>query len=362
MGFEKTPLTDREQRLRDGMATRLGLTTTPGRASNLAALSAEVAAEVDDAHTHILYQAQQIHSTTAAEENLIIKARNYGLIRKPAQSATGQITFTGTDGATVAAATIIRHGDGREYLTDSEINILNGVGAVNVTASMPGIVGNLALNENLSLINPIAGIQSTATTTAIITGGTDLEEIEAFRTRVLFRQSFPPQAGHGSDYVVWATDVPGVIAAWHSDKEMGLGTVTVRFSSDDAFGGPIPTEALRQAVEDHIESHINPITNQLTGRPGGIDVFVVAPTAKIIDLVFEVLTPADATTLANIATGVNEMLRAKATPGATIYKDWIDEAISQAVGENNHKLTSPADNVVCTINELAIFGTITPPV
>jgi len=91
-------------------------------------------------------------------------------------------------------------------------------------------------------------------------------------------------------------------------------------------------------------------------------VFVVAPTAKIIDLVFEVLTPADATTLANIATGVNEMLRAKATPGATIYKDWIDEAISQAVGENNHKLTSPADNVVCTINELAIFGTITPPV
>ncbi len=361
MPFPKIALATREERLRDGMATRLGLTTTPGRASNIGALSAEVAAEVDDAHTHTEHQAQQMHSATADEDNLPTIARTWGLVRKPAQAAQGQVTFTGTDAVIVPVATTIRHADGREYVTDSEVIVAAGQAVVAITTLVPGNAGNLAITENLSLINPIGSLDGTATVTAEITGGTDLEELEAFRQRVLFRQSFPPQGGHGSDYVVWATEVAGVTAAWMTEKEMGLGTVTVRISADDSLAGPIPTEALRQAVEDHLESHVNPITNQLSGRPAGMEVFVVAPTANIIDLVFETLSPSDATTLANITTSMKEMLREKATPGATIRKDWIDEAISQAVGEDHHKLTSPAVDVVCTINELAILGVITPP-
>ena len=361
MPWSVTPLKDREERLRAGMATGLNLKTTPGRMSNLGVVSAEVAAEVDGTHQHIAYQAKQIHAATADADNLAVKAQAVGLQRNPAVSAQGQVTFTGTDAVTVPAGTIIRYGDGREYTTNADVMIAAGTAVADVAALVPGTAGNLAEGETLALVQTIEGIAGQANVTSEITGGIDLEDLEAFRKRVLFRQQHPAQGGNDADYAVWASAVSGVGAVWVAAKEMGLGTVTVRIAADDSAGSPIPTETLRQSVEDRINGYINPVTNQWEGRPGGMEVYIVAVAGNTLDLVFAELTPNDAATLTAIADSVNAMLIERRKPGGTIRLDWISEAISKATGEDRHKLLSPVADFVCATNEIAVLGVITPP-
>ncbi|MAO56588.1 MAG: hypothetical protein CMM61_12940, partial [Rhodospirillaceae bacterium] len=251
--------------------------------------------------------------------------------------------------------------DGREYATDAEATIAGGAAVVAVTALVAGIAGNLGAGEQLTITQTIEGVEGSAVVTTEIAGGVDLEDLEAFRQRVLFRQRYPAQGGSDPDYIVWASTVPGVAAVWVSPKEMGSGTTTVRIAADESAGGPVPSEALRQAVEDRIEGAINPVTNQWEGRPGTAEVFIVAPTANVIDLVFERLTPNNQATLDAIAESMKAMLRDRRAPAATIRFDWINEAISKATGEDTHKLASPTDDVVCGVNEIAVLGDVTPP-
>jgi hypothetical protein len=51
------------------------------------------------------------------------------------------------------------------------------------------------------------------------------------------------------------------------------------------------------------------------------------------------------------------MLFARAVPGQMIYRSWVDEAISQAVGEDHHTLVF--DNTAMpSPAHLAVLGTI----
>jgi hypothetical protein len=51
------------------------------------------------------------------------------------------------------------------------------------------------------------------------------------------------------------------------------------------------------------------------------------------------------------------MLFVQAAPGQTIYRSWVDEAISNAVGEDHHTLTLD-DLVMPAPGYMAVLGTI----
>lgn len=363
MPWPTEPLADRERRLREGVASQLGFVETPSPTSNVGALTQEVAAEVDDIHQHVAHQARQTFAETADEEHLEAQhGRPLGLLRHAPVAARGPITLTGVDGSILPAATLLRHGDGRNFLTVSEAVIAGGMATVSVVASEAGLVGNVNPGETLILSQSFPGIDAEVTTVEGILGGEDLEPLETYRQRIRFRKAHPPGAGHLADYSAWTMAVPGGIThVWVKEMEMGLGTVTVRFATFDAPGGPIPNEELRQAVQDHLDGHLNPVTGEWQGRPGGMQIYVVTPTARPIDLTFSELLPNDQVTLEAVSASVSAMLRERATPGATIRLDWINEAISRATGEDRHLLAFPTENVVCTVNELATVGVLTPP-
>lgn len=360
MPWPITDLTEREQRIRDGVAGRLNFASVPGRKSRLGALAAEIAAEVDDNHQHIAYQAQQLHAASADEENLEPRhGRRWGLLRHQPQAAAGSVTFTGTNGVELPAGTALRHADGREYRTTDAAVIAGGSAVVGVQAVETGPEGNLAAAETLTLVESLAGVASTATA-GDIEGGSALENLETYRARILFRQAHPPGGGHAADYIVWTMAVPGGIThVWVLERSQGHGTVTVRFAAYDAPDGPIPSEAMRQAVEDYIEGHLSPVTGQWEGRPSGMEVFVVAIVGNPLDLEFSELLPDTPAVRTAIRDSLAEMLRRRAVPGGTIRLDWINEAISKAVGEDRHRLTSPAADFTCTANQLATVGDIT---
>ncbi|WP_085908471.1 baseplate J/gp47 family protein [Kiloniella majae] len=359
MPWDTTPLQTREERLRQGIATNLGLTTTPSRMSNIGALSAEVAAEVDDIHQYISYQADQIFTTTADPENLVKHGSRVGLLPHAATPAVGAVTFTGTSGAVVPKGTELRHGAGQIYLTDEEVVLADGTATVAITAKENGVAGNLPVNEKLSPVSPLVGVSSDILLSSALVEGREKEANEAYRARVLFRQAHPPMGGADADYVVWASMVPGVSHVWVYPREQGLRTVVVRIASYDDANGPIPTDTLREKVLAHLNGHINPVTSQWTGRPAGAEVFVPELIEKPIALDFSLLQPNDSKTLAAINDNMTSMLRQRAQPGGLIRWSWITEAVSKAVGEDYHRLVTPSDDIQCAPNELAVPGPVT---
>ncbi len=81
---------------------------------------------------------------------------------------------------------------------------------LNVESSTGGEIGNLLNDSKLNLINPVAGLSETAIVYSTEIAGTEDEDIEDYRIRVLNRYKRKPQGGSAIDYYNWATEVAGI--------------------------------------------------------------------------------------------------------------------------------------------------------
>lgn len=269
--------------------------------------------------------------------------------RKPAAAATGAVGFTGVTGSVVPAGTVLRTAAGVQVATVADVTLAGGIGSAAAEAVEAGAAGNMIAGTPLSLVSPIAGVQSTALVAAGgLTGGADIEDDEALRARVIDRIQQPPQGGCAYDYVAWALQVEGVTRAWVYPQELGLGTVTVRFVRDDD-ASLIPDAGEVATVQAHIDA-LRPVTAQVT---------VVAPVAVPLDITIAGLVPDTAAVRAAIQAEVTDLLRREAVPGGTILISRLREAISITAGESDHVLTSPTVNITHATGELAVLGTIT---
>jgi uncharacterized phage protein gp47/JayE len=270
--------------------------------------------------------------------------------RKAATFASGSVTATGISGSIIPQATQLTGGisGGVLYETLAQITVGPGPTPVDVRAVDPGIAGNLDQGSSLAFVNAIAGVDG-ATTVVTMGGGVDVESDDELRIRVLERIQQPPMGGAAYDYVAWAKQVPGVTRAW-AFPEQGPGTMTVRFLMDDLYpdddGWPQPADIL--TVDTYIEQK-RPVTVK--------DCYVMAPIKQFLDMTITNLVSGDAATQAAIEQSIRDMLFVKAAPGETIYRSWVEEAISNAVGEDHHNLTF-VDAVMPAPGYMAVLGTI----
>ncbi len=348
MPFSRPTLAQLIERAQTDLETRL-----PGADAGLRNAALNVLARTHSGAVHGLYGfldwiAGQVLPDTAEAEYLERWANIWAITRKPASPAAGSVALAGTSGTVVPAGTVLAAADGREYQTDAEATLAAGAADAQITALIAGQAGNLAAGTALSLVSPIAGLNAQATVGAGgLVGGADAETDAALRGRLLARIQAPPHGGTATDYIAWALEVPGVTRAWCYPRELGLGTVTVRFVRDDD-AGIIPDAGEVQAVQDHIDS-VRPVT---------ADVTVVAPIAVPLDFSIR-LAPNTAAVQAAVQTELVDLLRREAQPGGTILISHIREAISLAAGETDHTLTVPAADVAHTSGQIAIMGAIT---
>jgi uncharacterized phage protein gp47/JayE len=210
-------------------------------------------------------------------------------------------------------------------------------------------------------LSPIAGLDSTAIVTIITTEPEDVELDDSLRSRLVDRIQNPPSGGAANDYVQWALAVPGITRVWIGPQALGPGTVTVWVVSDDE--DPItPSPAKIIEVFDYIEAR----------RPVTADVSVVAPLLLDLDLTIQI-KPNTAEVQEQITNELLDMVYRDAalagsykSPGelndGKILLSRIDEAISIAVGEEDHLITiinggAPAD-VEPADGYLIVLGTI----
>lgn len=354
MPFDRPSLPTLVARAESAIDSRLTGADARMRRSNLNVLARVNSAGDHGLHGHLAWAADQVLPDSAEKEILERHARIWlpeG--RLPAVAATGAAAAVGTTGSVVEVGTVFVRADGQRYTVTAEATVVAGATALSLEAEEPGQAGNVSAGVKLNAVTPVDGLNATITLVGDgMTGGADIEDDDSLLARVLDRIQEPPMGGSKADYEKWAKEVPGVTRAWCTEREMGDGTVTVRFVRDDDVS-PIPDPSEVEAVFDHIDAQ----------RPAGGQLFVVAP--EEVPVPFQIqLVPNTAAAKTAVEAGLRDLFLREAEPerGAgegTLLISHIREAISLATGEKDSTVVSPAGNVVLTIGQMATFGGIT---
>ena len=314
---------------------------------------APVAVEVDALTDETLPAALDAHmADTATASDLDRVALAYGVARKPAAAAVGEVTFTGTPGAVIGKAVPVSTQAGFVFLTDVAAVIPEG-GAVTVgvMAALAGARGNVAAGAVSIVPISVAGVDS-VTNSAAMTGGADSESDTSFRERLLLKIQLPSASGIASDYVRWAREVQGVEDARCVGLWNGPGTVKVIIAG--AGMQPADTET-RQRCADYLEAV----------RPIGAQVTVASVTSVAVNIA-AVVTLAAGYTLPAITAAFSDAVQAYFNDQA-FSVNYLSHAkvgalllsVDGVLDYTGLLLNGTASNVALTDEQVPTLGTVT---
>jgi len=286
--------------------------------------------------------AKQSHPATCDEDMLLLWA-DWRLEegRKPAVSASGYVTVTGSSGALVDAGVVYQSDDGRRYVVREAATLVAGSAQVLVAAETAGTAGNIEAGT-LTAVAPVLGVNSTATIgPAGIAGGTEQESVDDLRVRVRAAFKNPSKVGNGEDFVEWALEVPGVTRAWALHRWMGPGTFGLTFVCDgdeDIF----PSEAKVAEMQAYLERK-RPVTSEI--YPFAAQRLAITPRIKLV--------PDTSATRTAVEKALTALVNDEGGSGSVILLTHISEAISNAPGETDHKLEWPTADIAVASNQVA---------
>ncbi len=353
MTFTRPTLTDLIARVEADINTRLPGGDSRVRRSFLGVMARTLSGLAHGLYGYLDWISKQVFPDTAEAENMERWANIWGITRKASVKATGTVTCTGTDGASIDTGLILRTSDEIEIITTSSGIIAGGTLVLNVEAVDPGELGNLETGTVVTFVSPLGGVDADALTGAL-TGGEDTESDILLRGRLLDRLQEPPMGGAERDYIKWAKEVAGVTRAWVFPEEDGAGSVRVRFMMDDTYSDGVPLAGDVTTVDAYISIK----------RPVTAELFVSAPTAVPLDFDITLKDESGATIntpsiVAQVTAELTDMIRRDAIPGGKILISHVKEAVSIAAGEFDHVMIAPTANVTHTVGQIATPGTFT---
>lgn len=348
MAFERPTLATLVDQSQADFLSRLTLTGAVLRRAVVHVFARVIAGAVHMLYGLLEFLSRQVFPDSAEAQYLVRLADLYGLSRKAADYGHGTVTFTGTDDSVIDEGVVLVRGDGNRYEVDAEVTIASGTATADVTALTAGAAPTLTVGEPLALESPITGVSSSATAASSTTDGSDEESDEELRGRLAERMAFAPQGGAAADYPAWAKQVDGVTRAWEYPRELGPGTVTVRFVRDNDSGSIIPSAGEVTEVQDYIDE-LRPVTADLT---------VVAPVADTQDFTISI-TPDTIAIRAAVEAELEDMLRRTVEPGGTMLLSAVELAVGNAEGVTDFTVDSPVADTNYSAGHLPIMGAVT---
>jgi uncharacterized phage protein gp47/JayE len=178
--------------------------------------------------------------------------------RLEATTATGTVTFSGTDTTVVSTGTQVAiplsqpdmdEDDQVSFMTTAGGTITGGTVDLAVQADEAGSRGNVAIGQISVLITPVDGVTS-ITNAAATGGGTDVETDENYRDRLLLAYAPGSGAGTRTDYERWSLSYSGVGRVKVDGATPAAGQVTLTVTDGDHMpvGKPIYT-GLREELD-----------------------------------------------------------------------------------------------------------------
>ncbi len=228
---------------------------SPDDASDIGMRLKVLAGEVFSLYHAFDWLKNQVFPQTAQGEFLDLHAKQRGLSRKPALSASGSLAFSRQNplpyDLTIPAGTIVStDGDHPLQFATSVPAILKaGYASVSVAAKAlaPGADSNAALGAVCVLVTPPPGIEACVNDTPF-SGGVDAESDDGLRARLL--QSYA-QVSNGTNpqfYRSFAMQFDGIQSAGVVPREDGPGTVSLYL----AARGGVPDSALLAEIQSQL--------------------------------------------------------------------------------------------------------------
>ncbi|WP_315705064.1 MULTISPECIES: baseplate J/gp47 family protein [unclassified Bradyrhizobium] len=322
------------------------------------------------------YIKKQIFAHQAPDlDSLGMHGTEYSIPQKPAGPASGNYAISVTDNIVVETNAVLQRTDGVEFLVTAGGSLsTSGTLTVPIIAATDGAIGNCDPNTPLDMVSGFSTTSSTPPTGQVdsngLTLGTDVEDIESWRARILFRKRNPPHGGSAADYVMWAGQVAGV--SFFLDRPtvyverlwLGPGTVRVFPLMYDLYANGIPQASDVQRVQEYIE----------TLRPAGAKVTVAAPQPVVVNVTIAGLQPNTADVQEAVLAELKDCFFRLSRPaggddafGSMPYLaspfsfslSWIWQSVANATGEQRHRIVSPSADIALQAGQMAVLGSVT---
>jgi hypothetical protein len=154
-------------------------------------------------------------AVSASEEGLTVLGAEYSTPRKGETPAQLKVRIPADPGTVIPATNkYVGTANGELYTPDADAAETGGFIEQDITADDPGTNGNLGIGANLTLQNHVPGAGRSADVIEVLALGTEQEELETWRARILFEIRTQGGGGNAADYKRWSELVPGVKRAY----------------------------------------------------------------------------------------------------------------------------------------------------
>ena len=294
-------------------------------------------------------------STCTTEEYMTIHAKENHIPRKAANYAAGHVRFTGLLGSTILQDTIVQSDSGIQY----RVTYTGVIGAslhidVNVVAIVSGLLGNCIEGETISLLNEITGVDTDGiTVSGGLTGGSDLESFNSWKTRILIKKQQIVLGGRINDWETWVRGCPSFTPSrvWIQPRYAGPRTVGIFFVFDE---------------QENILPNTDNITTMATWldsvRPLNTVPYVILPT--LINVSFTIrINPLTQLIIDAINNALIELFIVQSTVGGSILLSDIRDAVDYAAGTADDEVfalryngvSADLDDITVLEGQLAVF-------
>jgi len=234
---------------------------------------------------------------------------------------------------------------------------------VTIESDVAGAETNLSLNEELTLLSPIIGINNiTKVTYDEVSGGSDVEDEESGRERLIEKQQNPVTLFNPVQISVTLKELAFVERVFVYRITPDVGQVTIYILKENNV---LPTGSELQQAKDYIQYGSSEEKSILPANTSIDDVFILAPTPLIVDFAFSSITPNTATMKTSIQNKLIEFFNSRTMPGFDIsekqYECAILSTIDTATGDilDDFTLTTPTGDIIVASNEIGVLGNVT---
>ncbi|KLU74285.1 MULTISPECIES: baseplate J/gp47 family protein [Clostridium] len=209
-----------------------------------------------------------------------------GVFKNPATYSTGVIKIKGKPGTIIEKGKVVgtTASDKKESIefefTETKTIEESGLTTIKAKCLVPGTIGNVLKGNINILFSSINGVES-ITNEDDFYGGTDIEDEESFRERVVAADKEEELSGADTDYIRWAKQVPGVGYAYVDAEWNGPGTTKVLILDKNG-------KTANKELIDKVQKYIAPIVPKGQNRGGkapvGATVTISTPNILTINI------------------------------------------------------------------------------
>lgn len=253
---------DLKSNLENDLKTKLNLTSTDlkyvldAMDSVLAAQFKLIYLYLSDIQNNIFPDTADIEANggTLERQGRIYLNRN----PKPATSGVFNLSVTGTAGAVLRNSLTFKSNEnslspGQVYVLDEEYILTGTDDIIEVRSLGGGTDFDLNIGDELTITEPVLGVNNLVTVDEIIEQPRSSESIEVYRQAILDAIQLEPQGGSRTDYRLWASDALGVrkVYPYVKNDDAGIVQLFVEATIEDSTDGKgTPDSTLLDDVED----------------------------------------------------------------------------------------------------------------